>query len=97
MWLIVYWFNSILTFAFGVGFGVITAIPNAMISDSGSKTGVNAAQIGLLASLSFVLGGVAGGFLPWQIEGVGIFTPYVFLVPGIVLQVLALAMFSRKN
>jgi len=87
----------ILTFVFGVGFGIISVMPNAMISDSGSNTAVNAAQIGLLASLSFVLGGVAGGFLSWQIEGVGIFTPYVFLVPGIVLQVLALVMFSRKK
>jgi len=61
----------------GGGLGIITIIPNIMISDSGSPMAMCGATIGLYASASFVGGGLLGA----------IFKHPIFLLPGMVLQI----------
>jgi len=64
----------------GIFLGFVTLAPNAMMLDSPSNS--SAAFIGVCASLSFVIGGVYGGFVG----------KFVWLLPGLVLQVIALAL-----
>mmetsp|Transcript_12864 Transcript_12864/g.17223 ORF Transcript_12864/g.17223 Transcript_12864/m.17223 type:complete len:107 (+) Transcript_12864:126-446(+) len=60
----------------GIFLGIITMLPNGMMAASS----VIAARIGLLASLSFGIGGLYGGYV----------NKFMWLLPGFALQVLAL-------
>lgn len=63
----------------GIMVGFVTFMPNAMMSDSGTKKAGRAASLGMIASALFVCGGVVGGILnDWRA-----------LVPGLIFQVLA--------
>eukprot|EP00049_Salpingoeca_infusionum_P004584 m.81294 g.81294 ORF g.81294 m.81294 type:complete len:126 (-) comp12628_c1_seq2:341-718(-) len=65
----------------GVGFGVVSLLPNAMLSDSGTAKATKAAQLGLTASGCFIVGGVAG-----------LITGSAWcLLPGLVLQLFDLS------
>ena len=64
----------------GIFLGFITLLPNAMMSDSSSIS----ASIGMLASLSFGVGGLYGGYVG----------EFMWLLPAFGLQVLALLIFD---
>ena len=61
----------------GVVSGLMTTMPNIMLSDSGTPTSQWAATIGLSASATFIGGGLVGAVLNKRI----------FLLPGLVLQI----------
>eukprot|EP00808_Paulinella_micropora_P001612 g10535.t1 len=69
----------------GVALGFLTFMPNAMMSDSGSQKAMLSANLGMAASLSFLVGGVVGGLsgLP------------AWLLPGVGLEIAALTVFSH--
>ena len=92
-----FWFNKIVALLFGVVIGVVSLFLNVMMSDSGTKLAHAATQLGLLASLSFIVGGIISCFSTWQEKHLGSFSPYLYLVPGIVLQGLALAICSNNS
>lgn len=71
--------NRILIAVIGIGLGVVTFIPNAMMCDSGTTVAAFAAYTGMLASLSFVIGGIVGA----------IYQTWFALLPGLILQVAA--------
>ena len=68
----------------GIFLAMVTLLPNAMMSDSGSNGAVAAANLGMLASLSFAVGGILAG----------IFNQCKWLLVGLVLQICALLMFA---
>ena len=70
----------------GVLLGFITIIPNMFMMDSGTDIATTAASIGILASFTFVIGGVLGA----------IFKTWWGLLPGLVLQIIALMMLPRQ-
>jgi hypothetical protein len=64
----------------GLILGAITVIPNFMMSDSGTRIAKKASNVGVLASLLFVIGGCVGAC--WG--------RWVALLPGVILQFAAL-------
>jgi len=87
--------ERMLVFVSGTGIGIITLMPNIMMSDSGSKQGGLAAVIGLSASASFAASGITGllhnKYLPPVIAtGLfclgGILQVSAFVVPQIVYR-----------
>ena len=68
----------------GVGLGFLTFMPNIMMSDSGSTKAIRAANIGMAASVMFVVGGVLGC----------IYNSWWSLLPGFATQVAALIYFG---
>lgn len=63
----------------GLCLGMVTFIPNAMMSDSGTGGSLTAANIGMLASLSFAVGGIVAA----------VTNRCYWLLVGVVLQLLA--------
>lgn len=68
------------------GFGVISLIPNIMLGDSGTKAAIYASNIGLLASSSFVVGGIASAITknPSYILPGYILQTSAFIVPDLI-------------
>ena len=70
----------------GVFLGVVTFMPNVMISDSGSRSSFNSAYIlGMSASVCFIIGGAvsaATGQSMWLLVGITL-QICTFLVPAI--------------
>ena len=78
--------GRILIALIGVLLGLVTIIPNMFMMDSGTDIATTAASIGIFASLTFVIGGVLGA----------IFKTWWGLLPGLVLQIIALMMLPRQ-
>jgi hypothetical protein len=65
----------------GILLGLITIFPNGMMSDSGSTLAVTFSSIGVIASFSFIVGGIVGA----------ISKKWSALLPGTILQLVALS------
>ena len=70
--------NRILIAGIGIVVGVVTCVPNSMLCGSGSAVVGFASTLGVLASLSFVIGAIY-------------YPTWWTLLPGLILQVSALA------
>ena len=71
--------NRICIASVGVFLGAVTLVPNIMMSDSGSARARRSANLGILASGLFVVGGILGGLT----------SKWKCLIPGLVFQVIA--------
>ena len=61
----------------GLFLGLITLMPNVMMSDSGTPKALRAAKIGMTASSLFAIGGVAGCIV----------NSWWCLLPGLIMQI----------
>jgi hypothetical protein len=74
--------ERLVIFAVGFMLGLVTFAPNVMMSDAGTAEANRNANIGITASLLFVVGGIVGAILH----------TWIALLPAAILQVIALAL-----
>lgn len=73
--------QRLLIFGTGIGGGCISMMGNVMMGDSGTKPAQLSATTGIIASISFIVGGTVGAF----------HHTWYGLLPGTILQVAAFA------
>jgi hypothetical protein len=80
--------NRVMVVIIGLFLGLLTVLPNVMISDSGTTRAISASYIGLLASASMILGGFVGAVRGYPWAG------WFWLLPGVALQIIAFLVLS---
>jgi hypothetical protein len=87
--------NRVIVVVAGVGLGLLTIMPNLMMATT--PPGAIAAQIGITASISLGLGGIASAVIYYEHPFLGVATPYLFLLPGVLIQSLAFLVAFRHE
>lgn len=77
--------NRIAVVSVGCILGMITLMPNLMMSDSGTSMAITATYVGVVASGCMVVGGIVGAVrsTPWA--------GWFWLLPGVGIEILLIA------
>ena len=77
--------NRIAVVSVGCILGMITLMPNLMMSDSGTSIAITATYVGLVASGCMIVGGIIGAVrgTPWA--------GWFWLLPGVGIEILLVA------